>query len=101
VVLENPHPTPIAGATFDADTGGYRPARGAPASARGPTFHQLDLRVEKTWTMRVWRIAAYLDVQNVYDAENPEATVWDYRYRDRAAVRGLPVLPTLGLRAAF
>ena len=35
------------------------------------------------------------------DAENPEATQWDYRYRDSAPLRGLPIVPTLGVRGQW
>jgi hypothetical protein len=93
--------TPVLGSTLDADTGLYRAATGPAGSARGPVFQQLDLRAEKTWTLQTWRLAAFLDVQNVYNAENPEAQLWDYRYGRSAPLRGLPVLPSLGLRASF
>ncbi len=93
--------TPISGGTFNADTGRYFPVEGVPGSARGSTFHQLDLRAEKQWTFERWRLSAYLDVQNVYNASNPEATLWDYRYRESAPLRGLPLLPTFGVKGEF
>ena len=74
---------------------------GEPRSVRRQTFHQLDLRAERTWTFDAWRFSAYLDVQNVYNAENPEATIYDYRYRDSGPIRGLPLLPVIGLRGRF
>ncbi len=90
--------TPILGSTFNADTGSYSALNGAPGSARGAVFNQLDLRAEKLWTFDQWRLSAYLDVQNVYNAPNPEQVLWDYRYRDSASLRGLPILPTLGVK---
>ncbi len=36
-------------------------------SERLPAFHQLDLRVDKTWFFRRWTLALYLDIQNLYD----------------------------------
>ena len=45
-------------------------------------------------------MSAYLDVQNVYNAPNPEFYVFDYRFGERAG-SGLPVLPTFGLTGAF
>jgi TonB family protein len=93
--------TPIIGVTFDADRGRYLPLQGAPGSVRGTTFHQLDLRIERLWTFERWRLSAYLDVQNIYNAANPEATLWDYRYRESAPLRGLPVLPTFGVKGEF
>jgi TonB family protein len=93
--------TPTLGSTFDADSGRYIPLEGIPGSARGVTFHQLDLRAEKQWTFERWRLSVYLDVQNIYNAANPEGVLWDYRYRESAPVRGLPLLPTLGLKGEF
>jgi len=93
--------TPIVGGTFDADAGSYVPVTGDPRSARTPFFHQLDLRGEKTWTFDTWSFSTYLDLQNVYNAENPEATQFDYRYRESSPIRGVPILPTLGVKGTW
>jgi len=93
--------TPITGGTFDANDGGFNPLRGDFRSGRRSLFHQLDVRGEKTWLFNTWSISAYLDVQNLYNAENPEATQFDYRFRDTAPVRGVPILPTLGIKGSF
>ncbi|RMH42509.1 MAG: TonB family protein [Deltaproteobacteria bacterium] len=93
--------TPIVGATFDADTGSYRPVRGEFRSAREPTFHQLDVRAEKTWLYDTWSFGVYLDVLNVLNIENVEATQYDYRYRDSAPITSVPFVPTLGIRGRF
>ena len=88
-------------ARYDADDDDYRPVRGEVRSARRPFFHQLDLRAEKTWLFRTWMLGAYLDVLNVYDAENAEATQYDYRFRESTPVRGIPFLPTVGVRGQW
>jgi TonB family protein len=93
--------TPIVGSVFDADYNSYRPVQGPTNSTRRQTFHQLDVRAERTWTYDTWRFSIYLDVQNVYNAQNPELTIYDYRYRQSAPVRGLPFLPILGFRGKF
>ena len=36
-------------------------------SERLPAFHQLDLRVDKTWYFRRWTLGLYLDIQNLYN----------------------------------
>ena len=64
-------------------------------------FHQLDLRVERTWIFNTFRFSAYLDIQNVYNAQNPESTVYDYRFQQSAPVRGIPFLPVIGFRGKF
>jgi len=91
--------TPILGpAYYDADADTYVPRYGEPASARLPTFHQLDLRVDKKWTFRHWSLGVYLDVQNVYNQQNPEATLYNFDYTQSTSVSGLPILPSLGVR---
>jgi TonB family protein len=93
--------TPVAGSVYDADLNRYQCQYGAANSARKPTFHQLDVRVDRTWTFRLWELSAYLDVQNIYNAQNPETTIYDYRCRGSEAIRGLPILPILGVRGLF
>jgi hypothetical protein len=34
---------------------------------RNPTFHSLDIRVDKKWFYKNWTLNTYLDVQNVYN----------------------------------
>ena len=48
-----------------------------------------------------WMLEIYLDIQNVYYAENAEFYTYSYDYAERSQVGGLPILPTLGLKAVF
>jgi TonB family protein len=93
--------TPVNGSFFDADFNGYTRLNGGSGSARLPNFSQLDLRVERVWTFDAWTFGAYLDCQNVFNAENPEGVLYDYRYQQSAAIRGLTILPILGIRGRF
>jgi hypothetical protein len=86
---------------YDADHGRYVCRQGPANGAREPTFNQLDVRIERTWTFNAWSFSGYLDVQNVYNALNPEATISDYRCRASAPIRGIPILPVLGIRGLF
>lgn len=97
VVTGNPT-TPITGATYDVRTGVYLPTYGATNSRRDPAFHQLDARVEKQWTVGPAKVAAYLDVQNVYIAQNQEGFRYSFDYAKREAVTGMQLFPNLGLR---
>lgn len=90
--------TPVASSSYDATNDVYVPRLGAAMSARNPAFNRLDLRVQKTWTFSRWSLAVYLDMQNVWNAENREGFSYSYDYRQRQGVRGLPILPILGLR---
>ena len=58
-------------------------------------------RLGRTWTFDYWSFELYLDVQNVINADNPEGYTYDYRFQQQAAIRGLPILPILGLRGRF
>jgi TonB family protein len=100
LVSGNPE-TPRLGGTFVADSQRFRPVLGERDSARHPLFHQLDLRVEKTWDFERWMLSLYLDVQNVYYARNEEFTTYDYRYRSSYGIQGIPILPTFGLKGSF
>jgi hypothetical protein len=97
LVSGNPN-TPVTGAVYDANADYYAPVFGAVNSARDPLFHQLNVRVEKAWRFRAWQLAAYLDVQNVYNHRSQEGLQWSYDYARSAPVAGLPVLPSLGVR---
>jgi hypothetical protein len=90
--------TPITGATYDVRTGVYLPSYGATNSRRDPLFNQLDARVEKEWHVGPAKVAAYIDVQNVYAAKNPEGYRYSFDYSKREAVSGLSLFPNLGVR---
>ncbi len=93
--------TPILGSIYDSDKGAYTAITGKPFSQELPMFHQLDLRIEKTWLFRLWKFSLYLDIQNLYNQENREATLWDYRFNESGPLPGIPFLPTLGLKGSF
>jgi len=67
-------------------------------SQRNPMFQRLDLRLEKKWDFDTWKLAAYADVQNVTNAVNPQGRVYNYNYTKNQQVRGLPIIPSIGLR---
>ncbi|HEY3667788.1 MAG TPA: hypothetical protein VGL19_17420, partial [Polyangiaceae bacterium] len=91
--------TPEVGGVMDYDAGTYAPITSPNRnSARVPDFHQLDMRVDKTWKFSAWQLSAYLDVQNVYFRQNPEGISYNYNYSKSSVVSGLPFLPIIGLR---
>ncbi|NMC72690.1 MAG: TonB-dependent receptor [Myxococcales bacterium] len=93
--------TPIAGSIFDADCDAYIGLPGERNSIRLPWFHQLDLRVDKTFDWEVFKLSVYLDVQNVYYQQNVEALRYNYDYTLHTYTTGLPILPMLGLKGQF
>ena len=101
LVSGNPY-TARLGSTFNADTSSFVPIIGPVNGARLPTFHQLDLRVDKTWQLgRGVSRDLYIDVQNVYNHSNVEGVSYSFDSRQIAYTNGLPILPSLGVRTDF
>jgi TonB family protein len=93
--------SPVVGSTYDADRGDYDAVTGTQRSIRTPFFSQFDVRTEKSWLFKTWSLGVYLDVQNVFNADNVEGYEWDYRYRESVPITGIPILPTLGIRGQW
>jgi TonB family protein len=91
--------TPETGGVMDFDAGTYAPLSSANKnSGRTGAFHQLDVRVDKTWQFKAWQLSAYLDVQNTYVHENPEGVSYNYNFSKSAPLTGIPFLPIIGIR---
>jgi TonB family protein len=99
-VTGNPY-TPCVGGILQAGAGTYTCRSGETYSERMPAFHQLDVRVDKTWSFEDWRLTTYLDVQNAYNRANTEGTSYNYNYTKKTYQSGLPIIPSLGLRGEF
>lgn len=94
--------TPVISAVFDADTDMYVPIPSPyKNSARLPLFHQLDLRVDKEWVFDNWKLALYLEIQNLYNNRAAEGVQYNYDYTKSEWVLGLPILPVLGIKGEF
>lgn len=88
-------------AIFNGPSGVYVPIPLGNNSERLPMFHAFDVRVDKRWRFASWQLSAYLDIQNVYNNQNSEAVSYNFDFTARQYVSGLPILPSLGLRADF
>jgi hypothetical protein len=88
---------------YDENSGVYLPLSDYPQNgSRLPMFHQLDVRVDKTWRYQNGvKMSAYLDVQNVYNQGNVEGISYNYNYTLRTYATGLPIIPSLGMRVEF
>ncbi|WP_066628765.1 TonB-dependent receptor [Labilibacter marinus] len=85
-------------------------------------FHQLDIRVDKSYTFKNWSLGIYLDIQNLYNQkltepvkyvqqlddsgspiiENPGADPGEQRYAfDKLFTESGTVLPTIGVIVEF
>ncbi len=96
-VTGNPE-TPVVGAVYAAELDQYRAVYGPVASARRPAFHQLDVRIDKRWEAGPVALVTYLEVFNVYNAQNEEATSYSYDFSKSEPVSGMPIFPNIGLR---
>lgn len=85
---------------FDADEDDFNPdSRGK--TTRLPTFHQLDVRIDRDFTVGRVRGSVFIDVINVYNAQNSEGYRYSFDFTQRGRLPGLPILPTIGVRATF
>ena len=90
--------TPVVGSFYDAGADLYYPVYGEHNAERDPAFRELDLRVEKAFSLGAGRLGLYLDVQNVSAAENAQGNTYSYDYGEREPTSGSPFFPNLGLR---
>ena len=86
---------------FDENNDGFSGIRGPTNGERFPIFHQLDLRIDKTWIFDTWRFSAYLSLINTYNRGNVEGFDYGFDFSSRQTVTGLPVLPIIGMKGAF
>lgn len=72
-------------------------------SARYPAYHRLDVRIGKQFKMDKHRLAAFLEVKNLYNQKN--ILLYDYRVQNgepvRKAYTTLPFLPTMEFKFYF
>jgi TonB family protein len=105
-IVSGPLTTPVLAppalqSLYAADSGSYARLQGRPNSRRLPLFHQLDLRLDKSWQFEDWKFSTYLDVYNVYNNQAVEALSYNYNYTQETYQTGLPIIPSIGLRGEF
>ncbi len=99
LVSGNPR-TPFVNSANDVENGVYYGIPGDVNSQRNPLFNRLDFRISKAWQFETWKLALFLDIQNVYNQTNQEGLIYPYDYNEANAVpiNGLPFIPALGIR---
>jgi TonB family protein len=93
--------TPFISSIFDANGNYYVPLPALPWSKRLPDFTQLDVRIDKRFVFDAFSLVAYLDIQNVTNAQNPEGLIYNFNYTKSSFITSIPILPTLGLRGEW
>jgi outer membrane receptor protein involved in Fe transport len=96
----NPY-TPIVGASYDVNNDVYDPIRGDIYSRRMGAFFQADVRADKKWVFDRLILTGYLDIENITNQKNPQEIRYSYSYQQSEKVTGLPIYPTLGIKAEF
>jgi hypothetical protein len=68
---------------------------------RMPAFHALDLRIDRRWAFRSMQFTTYLDIQDLYNRDNPIAYTWDDREHAPHYERAIGLLPSIGVNVVF
>ncbi|MFN5865501.1 MAG: TonB-dependent receptor [Candidatus Kapaibacterium sp.] len=71
------------------------------AGDRLPTFHAMDVRIDRRWSFESVQLITYIDVQNVYGRKNISQQRWDPRTQAPAVPVGVAVIPSIGLNLLF
>ena len=61
----------------------------------------IDIRIDKRWQFRDYRISTYLDIQNAYNNAAAEALVYNFNFTKQQYQTGLPIIPSFGVRGEF
>jgi outer membrane receptor protein involved in Fe transport len=85
------------------------PVLGPRNGERLPTYHRLDVRASRSWTLSRGELSAYLDLQNLYDRDNVRGfRNFEFRIDDQGAtvveseaVNWGDFLPSFGIRWEF
>jgi TonB family protein len=93
--------TPVVGAWYDALRDRWQPLFGPLNQERLPPFVQADLRVARRWQGRAGWAEAYLELQNATARQNAEDYVYSPDFSWRDILRGLPILPLVGVKCGF
>jgi hypothetical protein len=70
-------------------------------TARIPSNHSLDLRVDRRWSFDRWALITYIDVQNVYNRQFRDVPRYDRRTGEITRTSSIGILPSIGISAEF
>ncbi len=90
--------TEVIGASYSDELSRYVPVLGPAYAARYPATVQLDLRIEHAWQTRHARIAAFVDVMNVFRDAQVERYTYSEDFSKRSAITQFVPLPSIGIR---
>ena len=92
----NPH-TPITNRLTDLEELDWYPIYDIDNSGRLQPWYSLDLRVDRSWSLRRSTLRTYLELLNSTNRRNVELVTWSADYAEQLPIYGLPLLPVFGL----
>lgn len=93
--------TPVIGSVYNSDTDLFIPTKGNFFSERFDDFFQLDFRIDRKFIYKTWILSAYLDIQNLTNANNGQGISYNFDYSDSEKAAGTPIIPIFGVRGEF
>lgn len=90
----------VIGAIYDSTRDIYIPYYSS-EKERLPNFIQLDFRISKLFIISKVKLILSLDIQNVTNGLHAEAIIYSYNYKEKNYLRGLPIIPNLGLQIIY
>lgn len=96
----NPY-TPVVNRVYDLNRRQFIPIYGERDSDRLPNFFAFDIRIDKEYVFRNWKLVTYLDVQNATANKNIEIMGWSYDYAKETPIQGNPTFPVFGLKGEW
>ena len=64
---------------------------------RLPTFHAVDIRIDKRWNFDSFSMITYIDIQDIYNRKNKSYYRWDFRTQKVVTDNSLGILPSIGV----
>lgn len=92
--------TPVIGTYVDG-TGRIRPLYAEVGSSRLPDYHRMDVRFNRDFVFKKYKMSAYLDLINAYGRRNVSGYSYTPDYSQNEPVYQLPFFPSFGLTAEF
>ncbi len=93
--------TPVIGREYIADLDKWLPVQGDANSARFPTYHRLDFKISRNFKMDNRTESYYLDIMNLYNAQNIYDYSWNKDYSKQEKIYSLPFIPFIGMDISF
>ncbi|MEQ1589250.1 MAG: TonB-dependent receptor, partial [Gallionella sp.] len=93
--------TPIYGTNGTFPDGRPKPVYGAVNSGTLPAYHRLDLRLDRKFVYKTWKLNTYFELNNAYQRQNVVDYSYDPSYTKRTDVSPFVIPFNFGVQAEF